>query len=188
MADLSARISLLATRVANYIRDSVLPRLTKPGGTVGQVLTKNSSTDYDYSWITPASAGTITSLSASLSADVALTTTSTWYDGPSVSLPAGTWLVMGQITHVRSATTAETIFARLGDGTTSYSSTQFYHASVSGTGVVLPMIAKITLAATTTIKLQATSSAGASTSTMKAALTANGAGNNATNIIAVRLS
>ena len=188
MTDLSARISLLATRVANYIRDSVLPRLTKPGGTVGQVLTKNSSTNYDYSWITPASAGTITSLSASLSADVALTTTSTWYNGPSLSLPAGTWLVMGQITHVRSATTAEMIYARISDGTTHYSSTQFYHASVSGTGVVLPMIAKITLASTTTIKLQATSSAGASTSTMKAALTANGAGNNATNIIAVRLS
>ena len=110
MADLSVRISLLATRVANYIRDSVLPRLTKPGGTVGQVLTKNSSTNYDYSWITPASAGTITSLSSSLSADVPLATASTWYDGPSVSLPAGTWLVMGQITHVRFTTTAETIF------------------------------------------------------------------------------
>ena len=188
MADLSARISLLAARVANYIRDSVAPRLTKAGGTVGQVLTKNSATDYDYSWITPASAGTITSLSASLSADVALTTTATWYDGPSVSLPAGTWLVIGQITHVRSATTAETIYSRISNGTTHYSSTQFYHASVTGTGVILPMIAKITLAATTTIKLQATSSAGASTSTMKAALTANGAGNNATNIIAVRLS
>ena len=189
MADLSARISLLATRVANYIRDSVLPRLTKPGGTVGQVLTKNSSTDYDYSWITPSSAGTITSLSASLSADVALTTTSTWYDGPEVSLEAGTWLVMGRITHVRSATTAETIYARLGDGTNHYASTQCYRASVSGTtGVVLPMFAVITLAATTTIKLQATSSAGASASTMKAALVPNGAGNNATNIIAIRLA
>ena len=188
MADLSTRISLLATRVGNYIRDSVAPRLTKSGGTVGQVLTKNSATDYDYSWITPASAGVITSLSASLSADVALTTTSTWYDGPSVFLDAGTWLVIGRITHVRSATTAETIYARLGDGTNHYASTQCYHASVSGTGVVLPMFAVITLAATTTIKLQATSSVGASTSTMKAALTANGAGNNATNIIAIRLS
>ena len=188
MASLAAQVSNLATAVANYLRDSVVPRLLPAGGKVGQVLTKNSATDYDYSWITPASAGVITSLSASLSADVALTTTATWYNGPSVSLPAGTWLVMGRITHVRSATTAETIYARLGDGTNHYASTQFYHPSASGAGVVLPMFAVITLAATTTIKLQATSSAGASTSTMKAALTANGAGNNATNIIAVRLS
>ena len=188
MADLSTRISLLATRVGNHIRDSIAPRLTKSGGTVGQVLTKNSATDYDYSWITPSAAGTITSLSASLSADVALTTTSTWYNGPSVSLAAGTWLVIGRITHVRSATTAETIYARFSNGTNHYASTQFYHASVNGTGVVLPMFAVISLAATTTVKLQATSSAGASTSTMKAALTANGAGNNATNIIAIRLS
>lgn len=188
MADLSSRISLLSTRVANYIRDSVLPRLSKSGGTTGQVWTKNSATDYDCSWVTPASAGTITSLSASLSANVSLTTSATWYDGPSVSLVAGTWLIIGQITHVRSATTAETIYARISNGTTHYSSTQFYHASVSGTGVVLPMIAKITLSDTTTIKLQATSSSGASTSTMVAALTANGAGTNATNIIAIRLS
>ena len=188
MSLLIERVNLLATRIGNYVRDSVLPRLVPSGGTSGQVLQKTSATDYALGWISPSTSGTITSLSAALSANVSLTTTATWYNGPSLALVAGTWLVMGRITHVRSATTAETIFARLGDGTTHYASTQFYHASVSGTGVVLPMFAVITLAATTTIKLQATSSAGASTSTMKAALTANGAGNNATNIIAVRLS
>ena len=188
MSLLIERVNLLATRIGNYVRDSVLPRLVPSGGTSGQVLQKTSATDYALGWISPSTSGTITSLSASLSADVALTTTSTWYNGPSVSLPAGTWLVMGRITHVRSATTAETIYARFSNGTNHYASTQFYHASVSGIGVVLPMFAVITLAATTTIKLQATSSAGASTSTMKAALTANGSGNNATNIIAIRLA
>jgi len=188
MADLSTRVGLLSTRIANYIRDSVLPRLVPSGGTLGQVLQKTSATDYALGWISPSTSGTITSLSASLSANVSLTTTATWYDGPSLSLAAGTWLVIGRITHNRSATTAETIYARLGDGTNHYASTQFYHASVTGTGVVLPLNAVITLSATTTIKLQSTSSAGASTSVMLAALTANGSGNNATNIIAIRLA
>ena len=52
MADLSARISLLATRVANYIRDSILPRLVPSGGGVGQALTKSSATDYAVGWVT----------------------------------------------------------------------------------------------------------------------------------------
>ena len=52
MADLSTRISLLATRVANYIRDSVLPRLLPSGGEAGQSLTKSSATDYAVGWVT----------------------------------------------------------------------------------------------------------------------------------------
>ena len=52
MADLSSRISLLATRVANYIRDSILPRLIPSGGGVGQALTKSSTTDYEVGWVT----------------------------------------------------------------------------------------------------------------------------------------
>ena len=188
MSLLIERVNLLATRIGNYVRDSVLPRLVPSGGTSGQVLQKTSATDYALGWISPSTSGTITSLSAALSANVSLTTTATWYNGPSLSLVAGTWLVIGRITHNRSATTAETIYARLGDGTNHYASTQFYHTSVTGTGVVLPLNAVITLDATTTIKLQATSSAGASASTMLAATTANGSGNNATNIIAIRLA
>ncbi len=50
--DLSARISLLATRIANYLRDSVIPRLLPSGGNTGQVLSKSSGTDYAVSWVT----------------------------------------------------------------------------------------------------------------------------------------
>ena len=52
MADLSARISLLATRVANYIRDSVAPRLLPSGGAVNQILRKTSGADYAVGWVT----------------------------------------------------------------------------------------------------------------------------------------
>ena len=50
--DLSARISLLATCIANYLRDSVIPRLLPSGGNSGQVLSKSSGTDYAVVWVT----------------------------------------------------------------------------------------------------------------------------------------
>ena len=188
MADLSTRISLLATAIANYLRDSILPRLVKSGGATGQFLAKNSGTDFDLTWLTPNTAGYISNASASLSANVTLTTSNTWYDGPFVSLSAGTWLIFGQVTHVRSASTAETIYARITNGNNHFSSTQLYHASSSGAGAVLPMVAVVTLAATTNIKLQMASSSGSSASNIVAAMTANGSGNNATNIVAIRLT
>ena len=52
MATLASRISLLSTRIANYIRDSVTPRLLPSGGTSGQVLQKTSATDYATAWKT----------------------------------------------------------------------------------------------------------------------------------------
>ena len=50
--DLSARISLLTTRIANYLRDSVIPRLLPSGGSSGQVLSKSSGTNYAVVWVT----------------------------------------------------------------------------------------------------------------------------------------
>ena len=50
MADLSARVSLLATRIGNYLRDSILPRLVPAGGTNGQFLKKTADTDYTLGW------------------------------------------------------------------------------------------------------------------------------------------
>ena len=52
MSTLVDRINLLATGVANYIRDSVKPRLMPTGGTTNQVLAKSSATDYAVSWVT----------------------------------------------------------------------------------------------------------------------------------------
>ncbi len=88
---------------------------------------------------------------------------------------------------IRAATTAETIYGRLSTGAVHYASTQMYHASVNGTGVALSLNALITLAATTTVKCQCATSAGNTNSRMKAALTANGSGNNATMITALKV-
>lgn len=53
---LTARILALSDAIAAFIR-SMVPRLVPPGGTVGQVLTKGSATDYDATWGTAASGG-----------------------------------------------------------------------------------------------------------------------------------
>ena len=123
-----------------------------------------------------------------LTVDVQMPVSSTWYDGPGISLVAGTWLITGHISFWRTATTATIWFGRISDGTNHYASSQAYTPSVSGSGANVALTAVITLAGTTTIKLQGTTSAGATAALMKAATTANGSGNNATQITAIRLS
>ena len=189
MASLVTQISSLATAIANYLRDSVLPRLVPSGGTTGQYLWKTADTDGALGWITPNTAsGTITSVSANLAATVALRSAHTWYNGPSVSLAAGTWLIIAKLSQVRNATTAEVIYARLTNGTTHYASAQNYHPSASGAGTHSSMSAVVTLASTTTVTAQIATSAGSTSSLLLAAMTANGAGNNASSIVAIRLA
>ena len=52
MTTLSERVALLATGIANYIRDSIKPRLIPSGGSANQVLRKTSGTDYATEWST----------------------------------------------------------------------------------------------------------------------------------------
>lgn len=123
-----------------------------------------------------------------MGADVQMPTSNTWYDGPSLSLAAGTYLVTASIQFWRTATTATTWFGRITDGTNHHASGQMYTASVAGTGGVMALSAILTISSTTTIKLQGTTSAGATACLMKAATTANGSGNNATQITAVKIA
>lgn len=132
--------------------------------------------------------GAITNSEASLGGDVQMPTSNTWYDGPSLSLAAGTWLITGHITFWRTATTATIWFGRITDGTNHHASSQAYTPSVAGTGANVALTAIITLAGTTTIKLQGTTSAGATACLMKATTTANSSGNNATQITAIKLA
>jgi hypothetical protein len=146
--------------------------------------TKNADTIYS---ITDAPVAVLTNSKASLSADVGMVTSNTWYDGPSLSLAAGTWLVTAHISFWRTATTATIWFGRITDGTNHHASGQLYTDSVAGTGGVVALTGIITLTGTTTIKIQGTTNAGAAACLMKAALTANGSGNNATQLTAVKL-
>jgi hypothetical protein len=167
----------------NALSDVVI---SSPSNT--QVLTYNGTNWVNAAAPTGGGGGSLTSAEASLSSDVQMPTSNTWYDGPSVSLAAGTWLINTHTTLARTATTALTYFNRLTDGTNHHASSSQYQASVANHTVSIGLSAVITLASTTTIKIQSASNAGATSVLMKAALLANGSGNNATQITAVKIA
>jgi hypothetical protein len=141
-------------------------------------------------WIATAPAGSspiaLTNASAFLASDVSMAIANTWYNGPSVSLAAGTWLVMASATVGRTTTTAGHYNLRISTGLTHYASVQQYHASVANNWAALSCNAIITLASTTTIRLQ---SAGSLTNdVLKATTPNNGSGANATGIVAVKIA
>jgi hypothetical protein len=107
---------------------------------------------------------TTATVSNILGGDVAMTTNGTFYDGPSITLGIGTWLITGAISLGAGSSAIRQWSAKLWDGTTVYS--QAVH-EVTGTGAAgqatLPMSTIVTLAASATIKISATSTVNADT-------------------------
>jgi hypothetical protein len=120
--------------------------------------------------------------------DVSMASADTWYDGPSISLEAGTWLVLSQMQFNRTTTTAVQWTSRITDGTTHYASAQHSHASLSGHHVSIPLHAVVTLTETTTIKAQGAAATSSTAQSMLMATTSNSSGQNATQISAVRIA
>jgi hypothetical protein len=141
-------------------------------------------------WIATAPAGSspvaLTNASAFLASDVSMASANTWYNGPSVSLAAGTWLVMASATVGRTTTTAGHYNLRISTGLTHYASVQQYHASVANNWAALSCNAIITLASTTTIYAQAAGSL--TNDVLKATTPNNGSGATATGIVAVKIA
>lgn len=156
--------------------------LQQSGATTGQYLSWNGTT---WAPVSQPSA-TLTSDSAFLGADVALTNANQWYSGPSLALPSGTWLVMASATAGRTTTTAGNYNIRISTGTVHYASVQQYHASVANNFAALSCNAIITLGSTTTIVLQASGTIAGDV--LKAATPNNASGNNATGLVAVRIA
>jgi hypothetical protein len=117
-----------------------------------------------------------------------LSVSNQWYDGPSISLAAGTWLVLAHATYNRATTTAATRFLRISDKTNHYASTSEYHPSVNPNSANLFVAATVVVASTTTIVLQAATSAGSPSELLKAATATIGSGNNATQLNAIKLA
>lgn len=93
----------------------------------------------------------LTSSSAALGADVALSNTGLYFDGPSVSLAAGVWFVTATVTVLDTGTTAA-IYAKLWNGTTVYASASGYSGNVArGTPITLSAI--VSIGSTQTIKV-----------------------------------
>ena len=132
-------------------------------------------------------AATLTTLSSKLANNVNMASTNTWYTGASVSLTAGTWIVFGTVTLNRSTTTAQQYQARIFDGTTAHASGQQYQASVTNAPIVITLHAIIVLTGSATVSIQAASST-STANTILAATLANGQGNNATQINAIKVA
>lgn len=128
----------------------------------------------------------ITSTTATLGAAVNLTTTGTWYDGPSVTLSEGTWLITAHASFSRTTTTATTWEARIYDGTNPLASGNSTTTALanSATGISMQTVTVVT--GTPTVKLQATTNAGAVACLMRDTTFVNGMAG-ATIISAVRI-
>jgi hypothetical protein len=125
----------------------------------------------------------LTTAEADLGADVTMTTSGTGYDGPSISLAAGTWLIVGTVT-LHDPNEGVNFVAKLWDGTTVESSAQA--TTSNGFVIALTVSGIVSPGSTTTYKITVTGN-GAS-SLIKAAATVNGAGNNASHIRAIRIA
>jgi hypothetical protein len=117
-----------------------------------------------------------------------MTSANTYYDGPAVTLSTGTWLLTGTVTVDGNAnSTIET--AKLWNGTTVAASCEslVYGGAVGREEIALALSAVVVIAAgTPTWKI---SVAGNSTAgRICAAAATNGAGNNASTLVAVKIA
>lgn len=106
--------------------------------------------------------GSITTASAFLSGNVTMTSANTFYDGPSVSLAAGTWMVWAGV-DCYNAGSGSNFTAKIWDGTTPYVAMQSTNAG-GGFHIGITLASPpIVLGSTTTIKVSVASQSASST-------------------------
>jgi hypothetical protein len=126
--------------------------------------------------------GGVTGSEAALGGDVGMGVANQFYDGPSLSLN-GTYLVIAQVTVRTTATVAAT--AKLWNGTTVSASGE--HVIHGNTYVdTITLVGIVTTSGAETWKVSV--AANGTTATLKAAAPENGAGNNATKIVALKIA
>jgi hypothetical protein len=132
---------------------------------------------------------TLTNSTSQLSSDVTMTTANTFYDGPSLSLAAGTWLLNASVDLQTTSTSSAVNFTcKLWDGTNVASSGYTAIGATSSAAVKNVQMAIngiASLASTTTWKISCTSAT--ASQLIKAAATNNSPGNSASTLVAVRI-
>lgn len=104
----------------------------------------------------------ITTADAELANDVTMTNANQFYDGPSVLLAAGTWLMTWKIAILTAgATQSESYTGKLWDGTTVYDESEMGNSSIA-TGYIITVsgFAIVVLASPDTLKISAASGRG----------------------------
>lgn len=104
-------------------------------------------------WSTPSAS--LTTTEDILSGDVTMTNAATWYDGPSHSLTAGTYIIWGKVMLQLNNAAGSGMLARLSDGTTVYDASEMDLVANNGQIVTVPLgPCVVVLGSTTTVKIQ----------------------------------
>ncbi|HET7115134.1 MAG TPA: hypothetical protein VFI29_01505, partial [Hanamia sp.] len=132
----------------------------------------------------------LSTASNALTSDVSMTSGSTFYDGGTVSLAAGTWLITATATIESSNNSTMKITGKIWDGTTVYGASESSVGSLGGGSkgyVNISMNSLVTVSATTSIKASYASTI--SSCSLKAATGDNNTGTSGktTSITAVRI-
>jgi len=122
------------------------------------------------------------------SANVDLTNGSQWYTVTSLTLAAGTWLVMATATFVRGGSGTRSFALRIASSSTHYASSQQGMATVSGNTVETSCSAVITLASSTTINMQGATNTTSSPADYAAYTESIMGTTNASGLVAVRIA
>jgi len=128
----------------------------------------------------------LTTAEADLAADVSVAAADTWYDGPSVSLVAGTWFIVAHLQMVTADTNGGGLQAKLWNGTTVEASGEIGRGQAIA-ALDVTLVGVVVLTATETWKISGAARY-VNASKLAAAMGWNGAGNNASSIRAVRIA
>ena len=120
-----------------------------------------------------------------LTGDVTMTNGNQFYDGPSLSLDPGTYLLIGHVS-LKNATAGGPGWctAKLWDGTNVFDTGDDYSAS-TGTGPQITLTAVITLTTTTTVKVSAAQQVAGGV--MRKTAETNGVANKNAHLLAIRI-
>jgi len=134
----------------------------------------------------PAGSGSLPHATTRLAADVTMSTANTYYDGPSLSLGPGTWLILGTVELYSASATTPQYTAKLWDGTTTYAVGQFEAPGSASNPIQINLHAIVSPVGTTTYKVSAAASA--NSCLIKAAPLNNSPGNYASGMDAAQIS
>lgn len=158
--------------------------VTQAFGDVAAAGTSTTPARADHKHGMPASPSpSLTTAQAQLSGNVSMANANQFYDGPSVSLAAGTWLVSATVS-LSNGATSNVLTARLWDGTTTTAEV----CASPGDNLLssLALSAVIVLGGSATVKVSVASNA--TGSVIRAAASQNSAGNLASTIAAVKVA
>lgn len=118
-------------------------------GTNGHVLTADSAETTGMKW---AAAGGVTAASNYITSDVTMTNANQFYDGPSLSLAAGTYVLMGSVL-IRTNSFSSWLCAKLWDGSSSILHVTDSRQEDVGGALTVPVFGYVVVGSTTTYKI-----------------------------------